>query len=182
MTEDTKKFSTETILAAVSRAFLVSLSQLTSSSKLTPTARARFAAMWLLREMGPPMTLKKIAEALGAKDHTTALNGLVRARECMDRYDDFRMRLGAARQMVLASATDGRPQAFEPVMVRRVLKGKRPPEATHAAQGTKRNIAPATNVVVPLREPAEVIEMRRSVAMADRQFARLLKNAQRAPQ
>ena len=174
-----QKFAREVILAAVSQAFLISVAEMTSQSRLSTAVRARYAAIWLMREIGRPATLKQMARAVGAEDHTTVLHGLVRAREFMDRYEDFRTRLDAARQTVLASATGERQRPFVPVTGQQPKKAKRPPAAILAAPSTKRVKAPAPSVALPTREPIEVIEMRRSVAMADQQFARLLK-AQRA--
>ena len=179
MTEETQKFPREVVLAAVSQTFSVPLAALTSQSKLTQIVRARFAAMWLIRELTAKATLKRIAISVGATDHTTALHGLVRAREFIDLYEDFRTKVDAARRMVLASAAGERPRPFVPVTGQQPKKAKRPPAAILAAPSTKRVKAPAPSVALPTREPIEVIEMRRSVAMADQQFARLLK-AQRA--
>jgi chromosomal replication initiator protein len=63
------------ILAASAEAFGVSITDLEGPSRRQPLARARQVAMYLCREL-TDLSLPKIGQLFGARDHTTVLHGV----------------------------------------------------------------------------------------------------------
>lgn len=70
------------MLEAVSAAFGISIHEIVSPRKPTPTVRARFAVYRLLKERLAYGSVR-IAKATRRKDHTTVLHGLKRAKELL---------------------------------------------------------------------------------------------------
>jgi chromosomal replication initiator protein len=63
------------ILAATAEAFSVSITDLEGPSRRQPLARARQVAMYLCREL-TDLSLPKIGQLFGGRDHTTVLHGV----------------------------------------------------------------------------------------------------------
>ena len=63
------------ILAATSESFGVSITELEGPSRRQPLARARQVAMYLIREL-TDLSLPKIGQLFGGRDHTTVLHGV----------------------------------------------------------------------------------------------------------
>lgn len=84
--------TSEDIKSAVCDEFNVGIAELVGRRRPARLCRPRFAAAYLLREMGK-QKLSAIGADLGGRDHTTVLNGIHRAHHLIDTDDDFALRI-----------------------------------------------------------------------------------------
>jgi chromosomal replication initiation ATPase DnaA len=77
------------LIETASITFNVSVGAMTGAIRSGPMVRARFAVMWVARELFGFST-PVIGRALGNRDHSTVLNGLKRAEELRIEDSDFR--------------------------------------------------------------------------------------------
>lgn len=92
MTETTEKIRipAKAFIAAASRAFLVSVEQITGTCRIKRFSHARFAVCFMLREHRPDFGLAEIGRRIGGKDHTTVLHGTKKARILLETDPAFR--------------------------------------------------------------------------------------------
>jgi chromosomal replication initiator protein len=76
--------SPEAILAAVTKAFKVSVEEMRGNSRRREISQARQVAMYLMRQY-TDLSLPKIGEAFGGKDHTTVLYSCDKVSQQRDR-------------------------------------------------------------------------------------------------
>ena len=74
--------STGRILAATASTFGVTIVDLEGKSRTQPLARARQVSMYLCREL-TDLSLPRIGQLLGGRDHTTVLHGIKKVRDLM---------------------------------------------------------------------------------------------------
>jgi len=74
--------STGKILAATASTFGVTIIDLEGKSRTQPLARARQVSMYLCREL-TDLSLPRIGQLLGGRDHTTVLHGIKKVRDLM---------------------------------------------------------------------------------------------------
>ena len=100
----------EAVIRAVCINHGVTRKELLSTSRAMHSVRARWSAMFVLRQVAG-WSLPRIALSLRRKDHTTVMNGLKRVEDHMRVDADFRDAVGRVRLAVLATRdqTDGRP-------------------------------------------------------------------------
>ena len=84
--------TSKTVLEVVSEFFGVSLSALTGKSRARDIAFPRQIAMYLMREEGD-MSLPRIGEELGGRDHTTVMYACDKIAELVDSDDKVRKQL-----------------------------------------------------------------------------------------
>jgi chromosomal replication initiation ATPase DnaA len=77
------------LIETAATTFNISVGSLTGAIRSGPMVRARFAVMWVARELFGFST-PVIGRALGNRDHSTVLAGLKRAEELRREDDDFR--------------------------------------------------------------------------------------------
>ncbi len=73
------------LLHAIATATGFTMGQLRGPRKIGPIVRARFVAAWMLRELCG-LSYPQIGQALGGRDHTTAMNACYRIRDSI--HDD----------------------------------------------------------------------------------------------
>lgn len=77
-----RELTPEEILGSTAAAFGLSPTELTGPSRRQPLVRARQTAMYLCREL-TDLSLPKIGQAFGGRDHTTVMHALERVKELM---------------------------------------------------------------------------------------------------
>jgi chromosomal replication initiation ATPase DnaA len=90
---------------AVASAFDVSAFALYGRERTARISEARFACYVLLRRRG--YSLNEVAAITGRKDHGSALHGLRRAGDLIDRDPEFRNRLAIAFTSILNAELSG---------------------------------------------------------------------------
>jgi len=124
-------------------AFGVSMKDLRSCSRNRTHTKARFAVWHMVREFRPETSLKELGNLL-AKDHTTVVNGLVRAKEfsCLNR--EFGDGLHRARRNI-TQWRPGSPVAAEPLvsLVHVAPKVETPPAVKSEPAKTLRSLSRA---------------------------------------
>lgn len=93
------KITRRAVAELTAKAFDTNLKELCSCSRNREHTKARFAVWYLIKEFRPETSLKELGNMLD-KDHTTVINGLVRAKEFLDLNRDFADRLHRARRMI----------------------------------------------------------------------------------
>jgi chromosomal replication initiator protein len=85
------------ILSATAAAFAVNVSDLEGPSRRQPLARARQVAMYICREL-TDLSLPKIGQLFGGRDHTTVLHGVNTVKRLMQSDPDLFQRVTALLQ------------------------------------------------------------------------------------
>ena len=85
-TEDTH-VNTEYILSIVANYFDVTSDEILSSKRSQEISYARQIAMYLLREF-TNMSLPKIGQELGGRNHATIVSGIKKIKECLEKDED----------------------------------------------------------------------------------------------
>lgn len=88
------------IVSAAALVFEVPADAIRGTARDNRTVRARFAAIWTIRDLRPDLSLRQISTAVGRRDHNTILYALRRAAEWRDQDDLFRRDADRVRTIV----------------------------------------------------------------------------------
>lgn len=92
------------IVGAAAAVFEVPADAIRGTARDKRTVRARFAAIWTIRDLQPDLSLRQISAAVGRRDHNTILYALRRAAEWRDQ--DAMFRRDADRVRLIATSAD----------------------------------------------------------------------------
>lgn len=121
------KITRRAVAELTAKAFDANLKELCSCSRNREHTKARFAVWYLIKEFRPETSLKELGNMLD-KDHTTVINGLVRAKEFLDLNRDFADRLHRARRMIAQWRPNVPPEARNVSTLRHLAaKSETPP-------------------------------------------------------
>jgi chromosomal replication initiator protein len=92
------------VVSKVAEAWGVSVDRLLSRERTKEVALPRQIAMYLLRQEAN-ISLPKIGEALGGRDHTTVMYACEKVSDLLERDDRFRRQVVEIRQQIYGQAS-----------------------------------------------------------------------------
>jgi chromosomal replication initiator protein len=99
----------EYILSQTAEVFARTPAELTGRSRVRSIVEARQAAMWVIRQRYPSLSLETIGGAIGGRHYSTVMHALAAVEQRAECRADYRVQLQHVLERVSPSA--GRPPA-----------------------------------------------------------------------